>query len=156
MLLDATVLVRDGKAHVLPRRWRRPIADNERIWARERLELVDRQWVKLDLSEAVVRVREGGVTWSAARQRQIEELAVDDRPGPPPPEGTFPIASWGLDKSLGSAAWQVTLAGQQVLDRAHYDGRELVTGLARMLDVVTVHRCPTTGLDELRDTLSGI
>ena len=156
MLLDAAVLVRDGNAHVLPRRLRRPIADNERIWASEGFELVDRQWVELDLSEAVVRVRGGGAIWSVPRQRQIEELAVDDRPVPAPPEGTFPIASWGFDKSLGSPAWQVTLAGQQVLDRARHDGRELVMGLAQMLDVVTVHRCQMIGLGELRNTLSGM
>jgi hypothetical protein len=153
-LLEATVLVSQGRAHLLPANSRAAIVDDERRWARSGLQLVDRRWLEIDAAEGTVTIPPSGLPAGKVQIPSIDGVSVSDREEPAQPVGTFPIGSWTLSSSPQSLAKQVVFVAGSVLDRQRHDGERLLHQLADLL-----HRLPKlepgwTGKDELRELLS--
>jgi hypothetical protein len=141
MLVDATVLVRTGTAHVLPAGMRGAVADHQRRWSREGFRLVDRRKLDLDLSTATITIPPSGLTDDReALQRCLAAAGIDHRAELPQPTGNFPIASWVLPPGQRTLAGRVVDAAGQIVDRPAHDGvamlRELSALLAGLPDIV--------------------
>ena len=133
--LDATVLVRDGHAYVLPARSRKQVVDAERRWRREGFLLVDRRRVDLDPVAGTVSVPPTPLEGGADRLRgQLAHLRIEDVEEPIAASGIYPIAAWVLQPGDRTLAMRVIEAAAQVVDRPAHDGVALIEGLAELLE----------------------
>jgi hypothetical protein len=152
-LIDATVLIRGGGAHLIPGDWRKWIVDQDRRWARDGFQLVDRRWVTLGVDSATVTVPQSGAKLEPHVDELIAALDVDDGPTVPQAVGTFPIASWTLSSIEQSLAWRIIAAGGSVLDRERYAGRDLVSGLRQIIVGLPSVEPDWENMDGLRQAL---
>ena len=151
VLIDATILAVDGRAHVLPAWLRRWVADDERRWSRAGCVLIDRPWVTLEIAGPAVVVDEPDVPVDAVP----EDLRVAFDDGTEAPEariGRFPLASWTPELTEAGAADRVLAAAGQILDPTSHDLPALIEALARSLPQLDTH-AGVTGLDDLRRRL---
>ena len=136
-LLDATVLVREGQAHVLPAFMRRAVVRDLRRWESAGYRLVDSRWVGLDLDAGCVTVPEPkfDIAPTGVRKR-VHDLGSDHRSGPTSPVGHLPVASWTPSQGSQTPGERVMLAAAQILDRSeHVDGALLRTLTALLGEV---------------------
>jgi hypothetical protein len=149
--LSATVVVHEGRAHVLPGHMRRSLVDDQRRWQVDGLQLVDRRLVDLDPVAGTVTVPVSGLADAHAMiLDRIGELDVDHRADAPQPSGVLPIAGWVLPE--GTLASRVVEAAGQVADRPAHDGVALIRGLAAFLADVPPSTAATA--DEVRARLT--
>lgn len=154
MLLDVAAVVRGGMAHLLPSALRRVIGEEERRWARDDFEFVDRRWLDLDLSTGTVTVpipRLGD--WESVGRETLPEFGLTDQAGPASPAGTFPIASWTVASRPLSPSRRVAAAGGAILNRQQQDGPRMIAGLAQLLSTLPVIEEPWDWTVELRSHL---
>jgi hypothetical protein len=155
LLLDVTTLIRGGEAHLLPGSLRRQVADDERSWARDGFDLVDRRWLGLDAASGTVTVpTPPGWNEEAWFSERMGALGVQDRPASRTRAGTFPIASWTVADRPASLASRVAIAAGAVLDRQLHDGRQLLTELVQLMEALPALEQSWTWVDELRHYLA--
>ena len=133
LLIDATVVMRDERAHLLPANLRRVVANDERRWAKLGLRLVDRCWFEIDVNEGKISLPHTRLKWDAELERQVAEGGFHDRGADPMPGGTFPIASWSSNIARPSLAQRVVSAGGQLLDRETLVSADTMQALAALL-----------------------
>lgn len=118
LLLDATVLVEDGRANILPASVREHVVGDLRRWESHGLRLWDARWVILDLMAGEVVLSpppfaEARVDIEAhVRNLGMEVPASDMSEG-----GRVPIISWTVARSARSPAERLMRAVGQILDR---------------------------------------
>lgn len=115
--VDATAVVRDGRAHLLHASLRPLVVTALRTWERGGFQVLERRRVGLDLTTAEVVVPEVG-QGDLHLTPLIEALDLDDDGTAPVPAGRYPLASWTLDLDQGSAATRSARAAAQVHDPA--------------------------------------
>jgi len=133
IVLDGTVLLLDGRAHLLPAAARTLAARRARHWADAGLTVVDDRWFELDPEAGTLTLPSAQVGSSAIVDGLLAELDDAAADGADVPAGTWPIGSWTPGDERLSLAARVVLAGGQVLDRTDHDGTRLVSGLAALL-----------------------
>ena len=133
LMVDATVVVRDERAHLLPAALRRSIVDNERRWSKHGFRLVDRRWLVIDVAAGTVSLPRPRLKWDAEVADQIADMDLADRETEPASEGSIQIASWNPTLHEGSLADRVALAGEQLLDRRQLVPPEVIRSLAELL-----------------------
>jgi hypothetical protein len=133
MLLDATVVVRDGAAHVLPASMRREVVDDRRRWEADGFEVVDRRLVDLDPVAGTVTVPPSGLGSGMLTETTLAATGVAHRPEASQPVGTLPILDWALPPGTRSPAGRVVAAAGQVVDRPAHDGATMLAGLTALL-----------------------
>ncbi len=132
--LDATTLVRDGQAYVLPAGVRRTVVDAQRRWSDAGFALVDRRRVDVDPVGATITIPPADLPLGpTALRERIEQHGVVDRNEAELPVGTLPIGGWVLPPAQRTLAGRVVDAAGQVVDRVAHDGVELVRGLSELL-----------------------
>lgn len=156
ILTDATILVRDGTAHLGPSSWRRSIVDDERRWARSGLQLVDRRWSELDPQAGTVTVPASGLPRRDELTERLATFGTDDRREPAQPAGTFPLASWTLHSQHLGLAKRLVLAGGSVLDRHRHDGPRLLLDLRAVLAELPAVEPGWVGFNELRERITAL
>ena len=136
-LINATVVVRGGRAHLLPASRRSAIVRDLRRWEADGNRLVDARWVQLDIDVGCVVVREPTFDVPPARVREgIAALAPAHRRGPKSVTGRLPIASWTLSQSEPSPGQRLLFAAAQVLDRVEHLNGASLRQLSAILDEV--------------------
>jgi hypothetical protein len=149
--LSATVVVHEGRAHVLPGHMRRRVVDDQRRWQADGFQLVDRRLVDLDPGAGTVTIPVSGLSDAhEAIRNRIGELGVDHRADALRPLGVLPIAGWVLPE--GTLASRVVEAAGQVVDRPAHDGVALIRGLAELLAGLSPLTAATA--DEVRTRLT--
>ena len=133
IVLDATVLLLDGRAHLLPAAARRPVVRRARHWDADGLAVVDDRWFVLDPQAGTLTLPSAELTTSATLESLLTELGDEHGEDEEVPVGTWPIGSWTAGDDRLSLAARVVLAGRQVLDRTDHDGVRLVSDLAALL-----------------------
>ena len=136
-LVDATVLVAEEAAHLLPPHWRELVVKHERHWTREGFRLVDRPWHAVDFGSARIAVQQPVYTeeQNAALLRLIDGSHVADRDVPLVAPGSLKIESWTLTARETTAATRVLLAAKQVLNLVDH-GAPLVRQLVDLMSTV--------------------
>ena len=152
MLLDATVVVRDGAAHVLPASMRREIVDDRRRWEEEGFEVVDRRLVDLDPMAGTLTIPPSGLGSEILVEARLAAMAIARRPEASQPAGALPILDWVLPPGARSPAGRVVAAAAQVVDRPAHDGATMLAGLAALL--ATLPDRSGTLAQEIRPELS--
>lgn len=147
--IEATVLVRDGEAHLLPGELRRAVVGEQRSWEQHGVQLLERRQVELDLRTATVIIPELLAAEDAV-SALIDELDLDGDGTAPVPGGRYPIASWTLDTARGTAAARGGQAASQVVDRARALTPDRIVGLSRLAASVADHSAACTDLATLR------
>jgi hypothetical protein len=132
-LLEATVLLENGRAHVLDAGRRPRLADDERRWQTAGFRLIDRPFVTLDLGRAAVEVPVCPITADQIHRRSLLELGGADRSAPPPPAGRYPLASWSPGEA-DTRAGRVARAVGRIVNRGGLDGHGLVRSVAAQLE----------------------
>jgi hypothetical protein len=152
MLLDGTVLIQGGRAHILPTRARAPIADNERVWERDGFLMVDRRWVELDLNAGTVTVPDPGLDLDGAATELIR-AGFEMRKGEDRPSGTYPIATWTSARLNQRPSDRAVMAVCQILDRTRHEGAQMVRAAAQLLEHLPVVGTTWTDGDGFREAL---
>jgi hypothetical protein len=152
MLVDGTVLIENGRAHILPARLRELVADSERTWQRDGFRLVDRRWTELDLDGGTVSVPEHGLDIDEIAGR-LAGVGFEIGREEACPSGRYPIATWTTSRQEQRLSIRVVMAVRQILDRTQHDGATMVGAAAQLLE-----RLPQAGLawtdgDEFRAAL---
>ena len=134
LLLDAAVLVKDGRAHILPASVRRHVVDDLRRWEMYGLHLWDARWVELDLSTAEVVLRSPPFADAVSSvEARSHGLGIEVRSDSGREAGRLPIASWTVARGIRSPAERVMRAAGQLLDRADHLDASGVRQLAAIL-----------------------
>ena len=152
MLLDATVVVRDGAAHVLPATMRGEVVDDRRRWEADGFEVVDRRLVDLDPVAGTVTIPPSGLGAVRLADTRLAAMAIAHRSRTPQPVGTLPILDWVLPAGTQSPAGRVVAAAGQVIDRPAHDGATMLAGLAVLL--ADLPEVTGTVAQEVRSALS--
>lgn len=151
LLADVTTVVDvHGRAHLLNRRWRRRIVDDERRWQRAGFRLVERRWATIDPQAGTVSAPPAPASLGeAALGERIATLGVDHRAEGVLQAGSWPIVSWTMETRPLTRAQQVALAAGSVLDLRGPAGVTVVRGVARLLAELPELHVETTSFDEL-------
>jgi hypothetical protein len=152
MLLDGTVLIEGGRAHILPTGARTAIADNERAWERDGFLMVDRRWVEFDLNVGTVTVPDAGLDLDDAASRLVG-AGFDVRKGEHRPAGTYPIATWTSARLNQRPSDRVVIAVRQILDRTRHEGAQMVGAAAQLLEHLPEVGTTWTDGDGFREAL---
>jgi hypothetical protein len=134
LLIDATVLASNGRAHILGKGWRRIIAGEERRWRREGLQLIDRRWVDLDPVRGTVSLAPSGLILDGEAPGAFDWQEGPSGSADQSVAGILPIASWHVEAYSRSLASRVVGASAFVLDRTSHDGVWLIETLATLME----------------------
>ena len=140
VLLSATVLIRDGAAHLVPSIWRRAVLDQERQWRDAGFRLVDRRFVALDAASGTIDVPDSGLAGAteAIRGAVMAAGLLDRDEASAHPAGRFPIRNWVLPPAERTLAARVVESAGQVVHRTQHDGEALINALAAFLPQLSV------------------
>lgn len=148
MLVAATVLVKDGCAHLVPSTWRRRVLVDERAWERHGFRLVDRPWMAFDPGAGTVTVPPSGLAWSRRLGQRLHAVAPAGAEAVARPAGEFAIVTWTVRSGPASLAEATVRAADDVLDRVRH-GAPLVSELAALLSRLTPVETSWSRLREL-------
>ena len=133
-LLDATVLVKDRRAHVLPRSFRGHVVGDLRRLESQGLRLWDARWVALDLiAGEVVLHAPPFVDDMPAIEARLCDAGIELASSQVGESGRLPIASWTVARGERSPAERLMRAVGQILDRPDHLDADDVRRLGALL-----------------------
>jgi hypothetical protein len=149
LLVDATVVLRRGSAHVLEANLRRSIADARRRWEKDHLHLVDRRWFELNVSLGTLRIPGDSLVWDEDAILMAGPLWRRDPPNPWLC-GNYEISNWLVGAPRSSLAARTMLAATAILDRQQHDVPNLITDLSILMARLAPVRSRFDSLEGLR------
>lgn len=133
MQVDATILVRNQRAHLLHPYARKQILARESRWESFGFRLVDRRRVSIDLRAGNIDVKSSGLVANSRLKDALPALAATVRRAVDRPTGRYPIASWMTTVDDRSLAQRVLFAGDQLYSVPPAKSPDFVPPLASLL-----------------------